>query len=268
MFSFAFMQRALWVGMALGAVLPCIGLIIVLRRQSMLGDALSHGSLAGVALGLILGINPLFGAIAFCVVGALAIDYFRIKVGKYSEIATAIVMSAGIGLASILSDFAQGGQSIDSYLFGSIVAISVLDAQITVGLSLVVLLLFVWKYEELYLLSYSRRTAKLSGVSVQRVEMLFTVMTAITVSLASRTVGALIVSSFMVIAPACALQIARSYKQTVLIAVAFSELFIVGGLILSYKFDLKPGGTFVLLALLCFSVILLVKALLGRKVRK
>lgn len=268
MFDFVFMQRALVVGLVLGAVLPCIGLIIVLRRQSMIGDALSHSSLAGIALGLMLGLNPLVGAVAICVVAALSIDYFRFRIGRYSEMAIAIVMSAGIGLASVLSDFVKSSANFHSYLFGSIVAISREDMILTVGLGLLVLALFLHRLPALFLISYSRRSARMSGIPVRITEFLFTLMTAVTVSLASRTVGALIVSSFMVIPAACAMQIARSFRATLIWSVLFSEFFIVSGLVLSFHFHLKPGGTFVLIAISTFLLILAGKRAFMKKEQK
>lgn len=268
MFEFVFMQRALLVGLVLGAVLPCIGLIIVLKRQSMIGDALSHSSLAGIALGLMLGLNPLIGAVAICVIGALSIDYFRLRIGRYAEMAIAIVMSAGIGLASVLSDFVKSSANFHSYLFGSIVAISAEDMRLSVGLGILVLAVFLHRLQALFLISYSRRSARMAGVPVRLTELLFTLMTAVTISLASRTVGALIVSSFMVIPAACAMQIARSFRTTLLYSVLFSEFFIVSGLVLSFYFHLKPGGTFVLIAIGTFLLILIGKRLFARKEQK
>lgn len=260
MFEYVFMQRALLVGLVLGAVLSCIGLLIVMRRQSMIGDALSHSSLAGVALGLILGLNPLVGAVIICVVAALSIDFFGRRIGRYREMAIAIVMSTGIGLASVLSDFVRSASNFQSYLFGSIVAISAEDAWLTVILSILVLVIFFAKLEALFFSSYSERSARLAGINVPLTDFIFTLMTAIMVSLASRTVGALIVSSFMVIPAACAMQLAKSFRQTLLFSFLFSELFIFAGLTASFYLKLKPGGTFVLIALLVFLLILLFKS--------
>lgn len=268
MLEYVFMQRALLLGLVLGAVLPCIGLLIILRHQSMLGDALSHSSLAGVALGLVLGIEPLLGAVLACILGAFSIEAIKRRLGRYAEIALAIVMSAGIGLASILSDFASAPQGFHSYLFGSIVAVSAGETWLTVSLSLLVLLLFAANYEGLFLSAYSQRAARLAGIPVGLVDFLFTLMCALMISLASRTVGALIVSSFMVIPAASALLLEKSFKRTLATAVAISETVVLCGLFSAYYLNLKPGGTFVLFALLFFLAFVLLRRFLllpGRK---
>ena len=124
MFKYAFMQRAFIVGILLAAVIPCIGIVVVCKRLSMIGDALSHTSLAGVAIGLILGINPVFTASVTCVLAALGMEGIRRKLPRFSEMSIAITMSAGIGLAGVLSGFVKNTANFNSFLFGSIVAIS------------------------------------------------------------------------------------------------------------------------------------------------
>ena len=118
--QYGFMQRAFLVGILLAVITPCIGITIVLKRMSMIGDALSHSSLAGVVLGLILGVNPVAGAVVMCIVAALGIEAIRKKIPRYSEVAISIVMSAGIGLAGVLSGFVENGASLNSCLFNKI----------------------------------------------------------------------------------------------------------------------------------------------------
>ena len=123
MLSYDFMIRALIVGGMLAIIIPMIGLVMINRKTSMIGDALSHSSLAGIAMGLIFAINPMWTSLVFCVLGAFAIDIIRKKFKDFGDMATAIIMSFGIGLAAILSDFAPGGKSFESYLFGSITTV-------------------------------------------------------------------------------------------------------------------------------------------------
>lgn len=262
--SFGFMQRALVVGIALAVTLPGIGLIVVLRRQSMIGDALAHNSLAGVACGLLIGINPLVGAAALSLFSAFSIEYFRKKLGRYSEMAIAIVLSAGIGLASILSDFVSGA-NFNSFLFGSIVAVTPTEMYITLGVSIAVLILFEVLKPALFLMAYSPQQARLTGVRVRLTETLFTIMTAAMISIASRTVGALMVSSFLVIPVACAMALAKSFRATRIWAIGLSLAFILVGLFLSARLNLKPGGTFVMLSLITFALITAGKKLFRHK---
>lgn len=257
--DYEFMQRAFLVGILLAATVPCIGIIVVLKRLSMMGDALSHTSLAGVAAGLVLGINPVLGAIATCIAAALGIEAIRKRIPKYSELSIAIIMSAGIGLAGVLSSFVKSAANFNSFLFGSIVAISDFELILVCCISAAVLLCFLLLYKELFLIALDERTARLAGVPVKAVNFVFTILTAVTVSVAARTVGALIVSSLMVIPVTCAMQVSKSYRQTVLWSIFFALSFTVSGLFLSYYARLRPGATIVLIGVIILILILLVK---------
>lgn len=246
MLQHAFMQRAFIVGILLAVIVPLIGVIVVLKRLSMIGDALSHTSLAGVALGLILGVNPVVGAVVTCTMAAFSIEFIRKKIPKYAEISISIIMSVGIGLASVLSGFVKSATDFNSFLFGSIVAITDGELYLVLGISVLVIIAFLVFYREFMYISFDEKSARLAGVPVKRMNFLITILTAVTVSVASRSVGALIVSSLMVIPVACAMQLAKSYRQTVIYSVVFAVLFTVIGLTLSYYLSLKPGGTIVL----------------------
>ena len=261
---YAYMQRALLVGVLLAVLVACLGTVMVHKRLSLIGDALSHSSLAGVALGLLLGFNPIVGAMATCIVAAFAIEAIRKKLGNHSELAVAIVLSTGIGLAGVLSGFVRSSADFNSFLFGSIVAISGFEAKLVMILAVIVLVAFVLLYKELFYISFDEQAAAISGVPVGVVNAIFTVLTAVTVSIAARTVGALIVSSLMVVPVAAAMSLARSYKTTVLWAIFVSVTSTIGGLVLSFYIGLKPGGTIVLLSVLFFLLFRLIGYLRGR----
>ncbi|MBE7045056.1 MAG: metal ABC transporter permease [Ruminococcaceae bacterium] len=259
-FTFGFMQRAFLVGACISVIAPCIGLVIVLKRLSAIGDATSHSALAGIAFGLMLGINPVIGAILFSLLAVLGIEGFRRAFGKYAEISTTVVLSAGVGLTAIFSGFVQGSTNLNSFLFGSIVAISDFELFFSIGLSVVVLLASLFLYRELFFISFDETTAKIRGVPVGAVNLVFMLLTAITVSVASRTVGALMISSLMVIPVACAMQVAKSYRQTLIFSVLFALIFTFLGLFLAYYLNLKPGGTIVL----CGVIVLIPLLIRGR----
>lgn len=265
--DYAFMRRAFLVGILLAVIVPCIGVIVVLKRLSMIGDALSHTALAGVSAGLIMGINPIVGAIAISILAALSIEAIRRRIPKYAELATAIVMSAGIGLAGVLSGFVPNAANFNSFLFGSIVTISNFELQLVVVTSVIVLLVFVILFRELFYMALDERSARLGGVQVSIINFIFTILTAITVSVAARTVGALVVSSLMVVPVASAMQLAKSYKQTVFWSVGLGILFTVSGLSLSYYHGLKPGGTIVLIGVAALVVILIFKKLFALRLK-
>lgn len=260
--EYDFMRRAFIVGILLAMIIPCVGIIVVLKRLSMIGDALSHTSLAGVAAGLIMGINPILGAVAACIAAAFGIEVIRKKIPKYSEMSIAIVMSAGVGLAGVLSGFVKTAANFNSFLFGSIVAISDFEMILVICISLAVLLVFTLLYKELFYIALDERGARLAGIPVGIINFIFTILTAVTVSVAARTVGALIVSSLMVVPVACAMQFGKSYKQTVLYSACFAVFFMIIGLFVAYYARLKPGGTIVLIGVTCLILILLVKKIL------
>lgn len=260
MLSYDFMQRGFLVGILLAIIMPCIGMIVVLKRLSMLGDALSHSSLAGIAAGLIMGINPVLGAIITTIIASLGIEFIRKKFPKYSEISIAIVMSAGVGLAGVLSGFIGNSTGFSGFLFGSIVAISDFELYMVVLVSLAVMSIFILLYKELMYIAFDEEGARLVGIPVRAINFVFTILTALTVSIASRTVGALIVSSMIVVPVAIAMRFAGSYKQTLIIAIILAVLFTVLGLSLSFFYGLKPGGTIVLVGVLSLFISILVKS--------
>lgn len=263
-FQYEFMQRAFIVGLLLAVIIPCIGVVVVHKRLSMMGDALAHTSLAGVAAGLIMGINPVLGAVIACVVASLGIEFIRKRLPRYSEMSIAIVLSAGVGLAGVLSSYVSGTANFNSFLFGSIVAISDFEVSMVVVTSIAVLLVFFMLYKELFLVTFDERIARLAGVPIGLVNFVFTILTAVTVSIAARTVGALIVSSVMVVPVACAMQLAKSYKQIVLWAMGFAVSFMMSGLFLSYYARLKPGATIVLIGVAVLLLLLVGKSLTAR----
>jgi zinc transport system permease protein len=254
--EYDFMRRAFLVGILLAVIIPCIGIIVVLKRLSMIGDALSHSSLAGVAAGLIMGVSPVLGAGVACVAAALGIEAIRKKMPRYSEMSIAIIMSAGVGLAGVLSGFVKNAANFNSFLFGSIVAISDFEMYLVMGVSAAVALAFVLMYKELFYVALDERAARLAGVPASLVNFVFTILTAATVSVAARTVGALIVSSMMVVPVACSMQFGKSYRQTVALSVCFAVAFTAVGLFAAYYARLKPGGAIVLLGVLCLLLII------------
>ena len=261
--SYPIMQRAFLVALLLSVIIPCIGMIIVLKRLSMMGDALSHTSLAGVVAGLVWNINPILSATIFCVLATFGMEFIRKKFPKYSEISVSIIMATGVGLAAVLSSFVKTSVNIDSFLFGSILTITDFELYMTVGLSVIVILAFVLLYKELFYITMNEREASLSGVPVKLVNFIFTLLTAVTVALAARTVGALIVSSMMVLPVATAMQFEKGYKKTLILSVLFGALFMISGLVVAFYCELKTGGTIILIGVAVLVVILLVKSILG-----
>ena len=258
-FTLEFMQRAIIVALFISVITPLIGNVIVLKRLSAMGDALSHAGLAGVAIGLCFSFSPILSAVIFSAFSAIVIEYIRRGFPNYSEMATAVVLSFGVGVAAVFSGFIKNSASFSSFLFGSIVAISEFELYMVIGLSIAVIIVMVLLYKELFYITFDEESAELSGVRVKTVNFVFTLMTAVVVSIAARTVGSLVISSLMIIPVACAMLVSKSYLQNLIYSVIFAVIFTVSGLFVTAFYDLKPGGTIVLIGIGFLLVLLLLR---------
>lgn len=255
MLSYDFMQRALLVGLMLSIIIPMIGIVMINRKTSMIGDALSHSSLSGIAIGLIFGINPLWTSLIICIIASFAIEIIRRRFDQYGDMATAIVMSTGIGLAAVLSDFTPGGTSFESFMFGSITTVSVDDLILVGVIFVLVVAVSLYFYNALLYNSINPMMSRLSGVKTNLVDSIFTLMTAITVAISAKTVGALMITSLMVIPVATSLLVTKSYKSSYILAIILSILFMISGITASFYLGVKPGGSIVLVAIIVLIIV-------------
>ncbi|HBT19827.1 MAG TPA: metal ABC transporter permease [Peptococcaceae bacterium] len=256
------MQRALTAGIIVGIICPIIGIFLVLRRLSLIGDTLSHISLAGVAAGLTAGFNATITAMLFALGGSLGIEYLRRHYSKYAELATAITMSSGMGLAVILISLGRGNTaSVLCYLFGSIASVTKMDLFIMAAVGLIVVVSIIVLYWPLFFIAFDEEGARIAGIPVNKINLYFTVLTAITVAVSMRIVGILLVSSLMIIPAATSMQIAKSFKASVYISVAAALLSVVSGLVLSFYFSLAPGGTIIMFSLFILLLVISFKKL-------
>lgn len=260
-FNYDFMIRALWVGILVGLMAPLIGQTIVLRRMSMVGDAVAHTTLAGVAIGLILGIDPLISSLVTALLGVFLIDVLRKRLPHYADVSIAILMSLGIGLAGTLSSFVRDTNRFTAFLFGSIVAISQEEVFLMTIVVLIVIVVYRLFYKEIFAMTFDENLAQHAGVNVKLVNLIFMIMLGVTLSIAAKTVGTLILSSLLILPVASALQLSKSYKSTLVWSILFSLFYMVGGLVLSFYLGAKPGGTVVLLAVLTYLALLPIRRL-------
>jgi zinc transport system permease protein len=258
--SFDFMQRAFMAGIITALLASVMGVFIVLRRMSMVGDSLSHAALAGVAGGMLVGIYPFYGALIFSGAAAVLIEIIRSAFSKYAEVALAVVLSGGMGLAVVFISIGKSfNADLMSYLFGSLVAVSSQDLLLIAILGFIIMFSMILLYRELFSITFDEEAARLSGIPVKAVNMYFTLMTALVVALSIRVVGALLISALMVIPAAVGMQLAKSFKSTFIIAVGVAIFSVVAGLYTSFIFDLAPGGTIVLIATAILMIVLCIK---------
>ncbi len=258
LFQYGFVVRGLEAGLIIAVIAPVIGIFLVLRRYSLIADTLAHVSLAGIALGLLLKINPLVTAIATAVVSSVAIERLRLSKKVFGESALAIFLSGSLALAIILISLAHGfNVDLFNYLFGSIVTVTQNNVLVIAGLGLLVILLVAFFYKELVFISFDEESAQVSGIPTRFINIMLIVLAALTVTLAIPIVGVLLIAALMVIPVVAALQFRKSFKITLIIAEAISIFSVVVGIISSFYLNLASGGTIVLVSLLCFLLSLL-----------
>lgn len=258
--EYSFILRGLEAGVVIAMIAPLIGIFLVLRRYSLLADTLSHVSLAGVAIGLLLGVNPLLTALAASGVSAIAIERLRATRRIYGETALSLFLSGSLAIALVLLSAARGfNANIFAYLFGSIVTVTAEDVVIIAGLGLAVIGLVLFLYKELVSLSFDEEAAAVSGIPVARMNMVFITLAAVAVAIAIPVVGILLVSALMVIPVAAALQLRTSFRRTLIAAEAISLVSTISGMIASFYLDVSPGGTIVLIMLAVFAGIFVVE---------
>lgn len=256
---FEFLQNAFGSGVIIGIIAPLLGVFIVVRRLSLISDALSHVTLSGIAFSLLLGkyipffytLNPLYMGIAFSVTGALFIEKLRTVYKQYQDLAVPIILSAGIGMGAIFISLADGfNRDLMGYLFGSVSAVTRSDLWTIVGISVLVLVVVIGLYKELFLLSFDEEHAKASGIPAKAIHFIFIVLVALVIAASMRIVGILLVSALITLPVAASIRIAKGFKQTIFYSILFGEISVLGGLTLSYYLDIAPGGTIVMIAVL------------------
>jgi zinc transport system permease protein len=256
LFHYDFLIRAFIAGILIAIIAPLIGIFVVLRRFSLIADTLSHISLAGVALGLLAGINPLLSGMGAAIISSLAIEKLRVSKKVYGETALALFLSGGLALAVTLVSLKKGlNANLFSYLFGSILTVRASDVWVIAFLAAVVVVTIFVLYKELVYMAFDEETAAVNGISVKKINALFIVLAAVTVALAIPIVGVLLISALMIIPVVTALQLKKSFKKTLIAAEIFSIVSVIGGLLASWYLEVSPGGAIVLVALGLFGII-------------
>jgi zinc transport system permease protein len=257
--QYEFLQNTFLTGLIIGVVAPVLGVFIVVRRLSLIADALSHVTLSGIAAGLLIskkwslfaGIQPIYFGMFFSVAGALLIEKLRSVYKHYEELAIPIMLSGGIGLGIIFISLADGfNTDLFNYLFGSVSAVSRNDLIIIAIISVAILFVVTFLYKELFLLSFDEEHAKASGIAVKSIHFVFIILVALVISISMRIVGILLVSALMTLPVAASIRVARGFFQTIILSIVFGELAVFTGLVTAFYLDLAPGGTIVISSIL------------------
>ncbi|GAA1968740.1 metal ABC transporter permease [Nocardioides panacihumi] len=259
LFGLPFMQRALIAAVFTGLAAPAVGTYLVQRRLALMGDGLGHVAVTGVALGLLTGASPTWTAVVVAVLGATLIEIIRERGHANGDVALALLFYGGLAGGVLLTGISgESATHLQEYLFGSITTIGISDVVVTMVLAAVVITVGVGLSPQLFAVAQDQEFAKVSGLNVRAYNLLVAVLAAVSVTVAMRTVGLLLVSALMVVPVATSQQVSRSFRTTLLGAMALGTFASLGGLVISafasFKATVAPGPTIVLLALACFAV--------------
>lgn len=257
MFEYAFMQNAFIVSVLISLVCPMIGMFLVLRRYSMIGDTLAHASLAGVAVGLLAGVNPIVSAFAVTSLFGLLIEVLRQRFRRYAELILVIILSLSVGIAITIISSGLVHTNVEAFLFGSILTVTPDDVMAVAVLSVVALATIYFLYPQLVMLTFDEDGAQIAGVKTRLINYIFALLVAAMIAVSIRVVGILVISSLIALPVAAALQLGKGFRVTMLAAMLLSFVAITAGLTLSYWLGAAPGGV---TALVSVALLLLVIA--------
>lgn len=265
--DFPFMQRALLAALLVGMTAPAVGVYLVQRRQAFMGDGIGHVALTGVGLGFLLSTSPVLTAVLAASVGAVLIELIRERNKVSGDVALSVLFYGGIAGGVMLINLAPEGSNanLQSYLFGSLTSVSPEDVKIITILAVAVLAVTLGLRRALFTVCQDEDFARVTGLPVRTLNLLLAVTAAVTVTVAMRVVGLLLVSALMVVPVAVAQQLSRTFAMTAAISIVVGVLVSVSGTTLTYYVDAPPGATIVLLAIALFVVVGVLATPLNRR---
>ncbi|MGC2064181.1 MAG: metal ABC transporter permease [Thermodesulfovibrionales bacterium] len=246
--SYGFIQRALIAGSFIALICSLLGVVLVLRRLSLIGDGLSHVTFSGVALGLFLNVYPLYVSLPLVICSALGILRLADKARMYGDAAIGIVSSVGIAAGVMLASLG-GGFNVDlfSYLFGNILSISGYEVASSIGLSILVMAVIALYFNEILSITFDEEFARASGINTGKINTILVMLTGITVVLTMKVVGIMLTSALLILPASTAFQLARGFRNAMVISAVTSVTSVVAGIFISFMMNLPTGATVVLL---------------------
>jgi zinc transport system permease protein len=254
--DYSFMQRALLAALLVGIAAPSVGVYLVQRRLALIGDGMGHIALTGVAVGILTGTAPVLTALLAAVVGAVVIEMVRLRGRTSGDIALAILFYGGIAGGVVLIALSPDGSAanLNTFLFGSITTTTSQDVAVFAVLTVAVLAVTIGLSPQLFTASNDEEFALAAGLPVARLNVLLAIVVATTTVLSMRVVGLLLFSALMIVPTATAQLVSRSFRGTLVAAMALGVLVALAGVVVSFYANTPSGGTIVLLAIALFAV--------------
>ena len=246
MFSFPFMQRALIAGVLVSLCAALLGVSLVLKRYSMIGDGLSHVSFGALAIAVALGVTPLWFSIPVVILAAFLLLRVADNPRWNSDAAIAAMSASSLAIGILVISRTTGMTTdVDNYMFGSVLAMSKADVALSVVLCLAVLVLFILFYHKLFAVTFDESFSRATGLKVERYNTLLAILTALTIVLGMRMMGAMLISSLVIFPALTAMRLFRSFRGVVVCAAVTSVACFCTGLTISFAFSTPVGATVV-----------------------
>jgi zinc transport system permease protein len=251
-----FFQMALLGGCIIALICSTLGVFIVLRKEAMIGDSVAHTAFGGIALGLLLGIEPLLTALLVSTLAILGIAYMREKGVAHSDSAMAVMLAAGFSMGLIIVSLAGGfNVALMDYLFGSILTISSRDMLLMIVLGVIIFCMVMFLYKELQAITFDEKATKMNGVPVRLISVVFNILLAFTIVLSIKVVGIILVVALMVIPALTALQLRLSFRKTLMASMVFGVLSTMLGIMISGTVNIASSGVIVFTAVGMFLLV-------------
>ena len=246
MFSFPFMQRALIAGVLVSLCAALLGVSLVLKRYSMIGDGLSHVSFGALAIAVALGVTPLWFSIPVVILAAFLLLRVADNPRWNSDAAIAVMSASSLAVGILVISLTTGMTTdVDNYMFGSVLAMTKTDVALAVVLCAAVLVLFILFYHKLFAITFDENFSRATGLKVSRYNTLLAILTALTIVLGMRMMGAMLISSLVIFPALTAMRLFRSFRGVVVCAAVTSVLCFCAGLTISFAFSTPVGATVV-----------------------
>ncbi|MGW2324985.1 metal ABC transporter permease [Streptomyces sp. NPDC001700] len=265
--DYAFMQRALLAAVLVGITAPAVGIYLVQRRQAIMGDGIGHVALTGVALGFLTGTNPVWTAVLVSALGAVLMELIRWYGKTRGDLALAMLFYGGMAGGVLLINLSPTGSNanLTTYLFGSITTVSQQDVVVISLLAAFVVLITLGLRRQLFAVCQDEEFARVTGLPVRTLNLLLAITAAVTVTVAMRVVGLLLVSALMVVPVAAAQQATRGFAMTLALAVGIGVVVTLSGTVFSFYRNVPPGASIVVLAIGVFAVVTALAAPLAKR---